>query len=113
VGTYAPGDPNPASGWPAYTNELLRVRLDGSATERLAHHRSRPFDGYNYTPRASVSRDGSKLVFSSNYGLQEILGRADDYSDAYLMQLGGGGVPPLFGHGFEAGNTGGWSASQP
>jgi hypothetical protein len=33
VGTDAPSDPSP-SGWPAYTNELLRVPLDGSATRR-------------------------------------------------------------------------------
>src|SRR5439155_1679884 len=52
---------------------------------RLAHHRSRPFNDYNWTPRVSVSRDGSRLIYSSNYGLQEILGYPSEYSDVYLI----------------------------
>ena len=107
VGTYTPSDPVPGPGWPAYTNELLRVPLDGSATERLLHHRSRPFDGYNYMPRASVSRDGSRLLFSSNYGLQAQQTLLDEYSDAYLVVLAGGA--PLFADGFESGGRSRWS----
>jgi hypothetical protein len=105
VGTYAPSDPSPSGSWPAYTNELLRVPLDGSATSRLAHHRSRPLNGYNYTPRGTVSRDGTKLLFSSNFGLQDQLNLPTEYSDAYLISLaassggsggggGGGGTEP-------------------
>ncbi|OLC56043.1 MAG: hypothetical protein AUH92_00880 [Acidobacteria bacterium 13_1_40CM_4_69_4] len=87
VSTYAPGDPDPLHGWRAYTNEILRVSLDGSEVRRLAHHRSRPFNTYGWMPRASVSRDGSRVVFSSNYGLQAILGYPYYYSDAYLIDL--------------------------
>jgi hypothetical protein len=101
VETYAPSDPSPSGSWPAYANELLRVPLDGSATSRLAHHRSRPLNGYNYTPRATVSRDGTKLLFSSNFGLQDQLNLPTEYSDAYLITLagsgssgGGGSTPP-------------------
>jgi hypothetical protein len=96
VGTYAPSDPDPGQGWPAFTNELLQVLLDGSEVRRLAHHRSRPHNGYNYMARATVSRDGGRLLFSSNYGLQSVLGAPGEYSDAYLIALapvgsGGGG----------------------
>ncbi len=87
VGTYAPADPDPVLGFRTYTDEILQVSLDGSEVRRLAHHRSRPFNSYGWTPRASVSRDGSRLVYSSNYGLQEILGYPSSYSDAYLIDL--------------------------
>ena len=91
IETYAPGDPMPTAGWPVYTNELLQIKLDGSEVRRLAHHRSRPFNSYNYGPRASASRDGSKLIYSSNYGLQSILGYTSEYSDVYMISdLAGG-----------------------
>jgi hypothetical protein len=90
VSTYAPGDPNPGGFWPPYTNEVFRVRLDGSVVERLAHHRSRPFNSYNYMAKASISRDGSRITYSSNYGL----GGFSEYGDVYLMNLGGGGGSP-------------------
>lgn len=111
VSTYAPGEPDPGLGWPAYTNELLRVKLDGSEVRRLAHHRSRAANGYNYSPRATVSRDGSRLVFASNFNLQQIQGRPADYSDAYLIQLAGGApapppVPPPGGGGGTGGGGG-------
>jgi hypothetical protein len=111
VGTYAPSDPDPAFDWPAYTNELIRVPLDGTATSRIAHHRSRPLDDYNWSPRASLSRDGSKLVFSSNFGLPEILGRPENYSDAYLIRFfgGGGGGGAIFADGLESGDLSQWS----
>jgi len=83
--TYAPGDPDPSSeGWKAYTNEILRVKLDGTEVLRLTHHRSRPFSGYNYTPRVSASWDGSRITFNSNFGLH---GPSTEYSDVYLMVL--------------------------
>jgi hypothetical protein len=94
VSTYNPGDPNPASSaWPAYTNEILQVKLDGTEIRRLAHHRSRPLNGYWYSPRASVSRDGRTLVFSSNFGLQQILGLPTEYSDVYMMTVPASGSP--------------------
>ena len=87
VDTYAPGNPNPPTGWVAYTNELLRIKLDGSQVLRLAHHRSRPFqtNTYNWQPRISSSRDGSLVVYNSDYDLQVIDGYADQYSDVYLI----------------------------
>jgi hypothetical protein len=88
VETYAPSDPAPAPpGWKAYTNEILQVKLDGTGTRRLLHHRSRPVNSYGYQPRASVSRDGRRLVFTSNYGLQAILGAPNEYTDVYLVNL--------------------------
>jgi hypothetical protein len=88
VSTYASNDPDPSQGgWRRYTGEVLQVRLDGTDVRRLAHHRSRPFNDYWYMPRASVSRDGQRLVFSSNYGLPSILGYVGAYSDVYLVDL--------------------------
>jgi hypothetical protein len=85
VSTYAPDDPRPGSGWALYTNEILRVKLDGSEVLRLAHHRSRPWNDYNYEPRVSSSRDGARIVYSSNFNLQSLLGLGGDYSDAFLI----------------------------
>jgi len=87
VETYAPRDPMPTNGWTRYTNELLQIKLDGSEIRRIAHHRSRPFNSYTYQPKVSVSCDGSKLVFGSNYGLQAQVGYPQEYSDAYLIDL--------------------------
>jgi hypothetical protein len=87
VTTYSPADLVPLVTWPPYANEILQIRLDGSEVRRLAHHRSRPFDTYNYTPRAAVSRDGSRLVYSSNWGLQAILGNPIGYTDVYLLAV--------------------------
>ncbi|MBI4465694.1 MAG: putative Ig domain-containing protein, partial [Acidobacteria bacterium] len=88
VETYAPSDPDPlSSSWRTYTNEILQIKLDGTEVRRLAHHRSRPFNSYNWTPRVSASRDGSRFVFNSNYGLQGILGYTAEYSDVYLVVL--------------------------
>jgi hypothetical protein len=94
VSIYTPSDPNPNQSWPAYTDEVLRVPLNASATSRLAHHRSRALNDYNYMPKASVSRDGKRIVYASNFGLQDSLGLPTEYSDAYLIQLAGGGTPP-------------------
>jgi len=90
VETIAPSNPTPSSGWAAYTNELLQIKLDGSQVLRLAHHRSRPFqtNAYNWQPRMSASRDGSRLIYNSDFNLQAINGYAGDYSDVYLMAVG-------------------------
>ena len=107
VDTYAPGNPAPPGGWAPYTNELLQVKLDGSQALRLAHHRSRPnpANNYNWEPRISTSRDGSRVVYNSDYDLQAIDGYADQYSDVYLIVVGssptgllGGGLalPPNY-----------------
>ena len=90
VETYAPSNPTPPSGWMAYTNELLQIKLDGSQILRLAHHRSRPFEAntYNWQPKMSTSRDGSRVVYGSDYDLQTIDGYAVQYSDVYLILVG-------------------------
>ena len=95
VETYDPKDPFPqSSAWAPYTNEIIQVKLDGSEIRRLVHHRSRPFDSYVYQPKATVSRDGSKLVFTSNQGLQAILGYPNLYSDVYLVNIPGSATSP-------------------
>jgi hypothetical protein len=88
VEAYAPGNPTPTSGWKPYTNELLQVKLDGSQVVRLAHFRSRPFNSYNWQPKISTSRDGSRVVYNSNYDLQAILGYPSEYSDVYMIVTG-------------------------
>jgi hypothetical protein len=88
VETYAPGDPIPPSGWFAYTDELMQVKLDGSQIRRFAHHLSRPFNSYTYQPKLSISRDGRKLAFASNFGLQQTLGNPTEYSDVYTVDTG-------------------------
>jgi len=90
VETYAPSNPTPPAGWVAYTNELLQIKLDGSQVLRLAHHRSRPFqtNTYNWQPKMSTSRDGSRVVYSGDYDLQVIDGYAAEYSDVYLIVVG-------------------------
>ena len=89
VDTEAPANPEPGtSGWVPYTNELLQVKLDGSVTIRLANYRSRPLNSYNWQPKLTVSRDGTRLPFASNSDLQSIYGYPADYSDEYLMVLG-------------------------
>jgi len=97
VETYAPRDVDTATGWKPYTNEILQVKLDGSELRRIAHHRSRPFNTYNYTPRVSASRDGSRVVFASNFGLPTPAEpparttaagyRNPLYSDVYYIQV--------------------------
>src|SRR5262249_55046748 len=79
ITTVVPSDPIPPTGWNTYANEILQVKLDGSEVRRLVHHRSRPFNSYNYQPKATVSRDGSKLIFGSNFGLQAQLGYPKEY----------------------------------
>lgn len=79
VETYNPVDIVPPTGWAAYTNELLQIKLDGSEVRRLAQHRSRPLNSYTYMPKLTASRDGSILIYSSNFGTP--------YSDEYMMSL--------------------------
>lgn len=56
---------------------ILKVGLDGG-TEILCHHGSNA-STYDGQPKASVSRDGSKLVYGSNMGHQ--------FTDTYLVDL--------------------------
>lgn len=76
VSTYAPVDKGAK-----YTNQILRVALDGSVVEVLCDHGSKPFNSYNWQPKTSLSRDGSRFVFSSNMGLQT---QNPEYIDVYM-----------------------------
>jgi hypothetical protein len=87
VATYAPGDPlPPGTDWKPDTNEILQIKLDGTEIRRLAHHRSRPFNTYTYTPKVSINRQGTKLVYPSNFGLQSV-GLPTNYSDVYMIDV--------------------------
>jgi hypothetical protein len=94
VSTYAPADPAPGSNWPAYTNEVFRMKLDGSVVERLAHHRSRPHNSYNWQAWATISRDGSRILYNSNYNLQVLQGAPSEYSDVYMINVVSGSATP-------------------
>jgi len=65
----------------------MQIKLDGSEVRRFAHHRSRPFNSYSWQPKLSISRDGSKLAYASNFGLQQILGYPTEYSDVYTVDM--------------------------
>jgi hypothetical protein len=86
VDTEAPANPESgSSGWVAYTDEILQVKLDGSGTTRWAQHRSRPLNSYNWEPKISTSRDGTRLLYASDYNLQTIDGYTSNYGDTYLI----------------------------
>lgn len=90
VDTEAPANPDPSNGgaWVPYTNEILQVKLDGSGTIRWAQHRSRSTGGYTWQPKLTISRDGSRLLYCSNYDLQQMYGYSADYADEYLINMG-------------------------
>jgi hypothetical protein len=91
VDTEAPSNPEPSStGWVPYTNEILQIKLDGSGITRWAHHRSRrsAINTYNWQPKLSVSRDGTRLLYASNLDMPAVDGYAAQYSDEYMIVLG-------------------------
>jgi hypothetical protein len=86
VDTEAPANPQPGtSAWVPYTNELLQVKLDGSVTTRWAHHRSVPVNSYNWQPKLDISRDGTHLLYASNFDLQQTNGYPTEYGDTYMI----------------------------
>ncbi len=54
-----------------YANQILKLPLDGSEPIVLCEHHSQPFNDYHWQPKASVSRDGSRFLFSSNAGIKQ------------------------------------------
>jgi len=108
IDTEAPANPVPGtSAWVPYTMELIQVKLDGSGAIRWAHHRSRPFNSYVWQPKLTISRDGTRLLYASNFDLQKIHGYAAQYSDEYLIVLGSsGGWPALDASGEAAPGSG-------
>ena len=88
VDTEAPANPEPGTaGWVAYTDEILQVKLDGSGIVRWAHHRSRPVNVYNWQPKLTSSRDGTRLLYASNFDLSSISGNSTQYIDTYLLAV--------------------------
>lgn len=82
VSTYAPDNSLPSQIW--------KVPLNGSSPEALCETRG-IYAGYNSTPRASVSRDGSRLVFATNSG---IIDHGPDYVETYLEMVDVGPPSP-------------------
>jgi hypothetical protein len=83
VSTYSPQNADPS--------RVYKVPFDGSGAEQLCETGSvmirNPNEGttsYNPQPKASVSRDGSRFVFSSNNGDTS---RGPDYCDVFLGTL--------------------------
>ena len=60
-----------------FDNEIVQVATDGSdRVRRIAHHRSL-VGIYEDQPKASISRDGRYVAFTSNWGV--VNGRRDVY----------------------------------
>src|SRR5579859_6168481 len=70
--------------WPLYGEEVLLVKIDGSAVYRLAHHRSRSAEAYYAQPRAAISRDGKYIVWGSNFDISSNTTADPQYSDVYI-----------------------------
>lgn len=80
--------------WLPFENEVFALKLDGSGeVQRIAHHHSRRFssstpdrDHSNYwaEPHATISRDGRRIIFGSNWS-QDIA--SDSSVDAYVADF--------------------------
>jgi hypothetical protein len=79
------------SNWRLYEDEIMLARVDGGATYRLAHARSRSAENYWATPRAAISRDGEYVVFTSNMaypnGCPAKMHAATECLDVYLIKV--------------------------
>lgn len=81
--------------WLPFEDEIFALKLDGSgAVQRIAHHHSRRFSPttpdrdnsvYYAEPHATVNRDGSRIVFGSNWRMNV---ETDSSVDAYLVDIG-------------------------
>ena len=72
----------------ALHNEIYLQYLDGSV-KRLAHHRSSACD-YWVQPRASIAKDGSAIVFASDFASQTGKSSCDaglEGGEAYMIRL--------------------------
>lgn len=64
-----------------FDNEIFQLATDGTnRVRRLAHHRSIALS-YEAQPKANISRDGTFVAFTSNWG------RAGGRLDVYVVQL--------------------------
>jgi len=66
-----------------FDNEIVKIATDGTnRVQRIAHHRSvAANNNYNAQPKASISRDGNFVAFTSNWGSPN--GR----TDMYIVQI--------------------------
>lgn len=66
-----------------FDNEIVQITTDGSnLVRRLAHHRSKVANNNYYASvKASISRDGRFVAFTSNWG------KADGRTDIYIVQI--------------------------
>jgi hypothetical protein len=77
------------SDWRPYKQEIVMANVLTGEVRRLAHHRSRSTDvSYYYQPRVSVSWDGTRIAWVSNFGYS-----AEEYADVYAMAVN----PPAAG----------------
>jgi hypothetical protein len=74
-----------SSAWRHLYEEVILVKIDGSAVLRLAHHRSRSAEYYWAQSRAAISRDGRYVIFDSNMDLQNT--GLNNYSDVYMIKV--------------------------
>lgn len=77
-----------------FDNEIIQIATDGSnRVRRLAHHRSKVAnDNYDAQVKATISRDGRFVAFTSNWG------NANGRTDIYILQispLDGDTTPPM------------------
>ncbi len=80
--------------WLPFEDEIFALKMDGSGdVQRIAHHHSRRFsaitpdrDDSNYwaEPHATVSRDGTRMIFGSNWR-EDIA--SDSSVDAYAVDF--------------------------
>jgi hypothetical protein len=79
------------SNWKLYEDEIVLARLDGGATYRLAHARSRSAEEYWGQPHAAISRDGKYVVFTSSMaypnGCPANMYTPNECTDVYLIKV--------------------------
>jgi hypothetical protein len=74
--------------WQLYEDEIIVARIDGSATYRLAHARSRSAESYWAQPHAAITRDGKYVIFDSNMAYPNgCPSGIRDCSDVYLIKV--------------------------
>src|SRR5690606_33493797 len=95
VSTYSGYDPDKPEQNLRFRDEILRLSMDGRGIQRLAHHWSRAYDNYSFQPKASLSRDGSKLVYASNYRQQEKSELPPIYTDVFMLCIEDCPLPDL------------------
>jgi len=61
--------PSWQTGWNVYTNELILVPFDASATTRVIQTMTRDTALYNNGARATISRSGKYVLMDSNFGI--------------------------------------------